>query len=88
MGKWLFHGQVALGADCILIANDGVVKDDLEKNHDEIGKTCRSKTGYQEVLRIRIEAINSGVTDKYKLFDCCGISVKDAYALSIRYNKH
>ena len=44
----LLHGQVAvswtsgLGADCILIANDEVVTDDLRKT---TGKTVRRKVG-------------------------------------------
>lgn len=81
----LLHGQVAfswtsaLGADCILIANDSVVKDDLRKTTMKMAKP----TGVKLVIKNiedSIEAINSGVTDKYKLFVVVE-SVKDAYAL-------
>ena len=55
----LLHGQVAfswtngVGANCILVASDTVVNDDVWKTTLKLGKP--------------IAAINSGVTDKYKL---------------------
>lgn len=69
----LLHGQVAfswtasLGADCILIANDGVMKDDLKKTTIKLSKPSGVKLVMKN-LEDSIEAINSGVTDKYKLF--------------------
>lgn len=44
----LLHGQVAfswttnLGADCILIANDGIMHDDLQENNREAQQACRN----------------------------------------------
>ena len=68
----LLHGQVAftwtsaINADCILIANDAVPKDDLRKTSLKLAKP----TGVKLVMKSvedSIDAINSGVTDKYKL---------------------
>lgn len=69
----LLHGQVAfswtsaLGADCILIANDAVPKDDLRKTTLKLAKPAGVKLVIKTVDD-SIKAINSGVTDKYKLF--------------------
>ncbi len=69
----LLHGQVAfswttsLGADCILIANDGVMQDDLKRTTIKLSKPAGVKLVMKN-LKDSIEAINSGVTDKYKLF--------------------
>ena len=69
----LLHGQVAfswtnaLGIDCILIANDDVPRDDLRKTTLKLSKP----NGVKLVIKTvddAIAAINSGVTDKYKLF--------------------
>lgn len=79
----LLHGQVAfswtsaLGADCILIANDGVMRDDLKKMAIKMAKPQGVKLVIKTVDD-GIAAINSGVTDKYKLFIVVE-SVKDAY---------
>ena len=79
----LLHGQVAfswtsaLGADCILIANDGVMGDDLKKMAIKMAKPQGVKLVIKTVDD-GIAAINSGVTDKYKLFIVVE-SVKDAY---------
>lgn len=81
----LLHGQVAfswtsaLGADCILIANDGVIKDDLKKMAIKMAKPQGVKLVIKGIDD-SIKAINSGVTDKYKLFIVVE-SVKDAYRL-------
>ena len=71
----LLHGQVAfswtskLSADCILIASDAVMNDDLRKMSIKLAKP----TG--------VNAINSGVTDKYKLFIVVE-SIKDAKTIA------
>lgn len=69
----LLHGQVAfswttnLGADCILIANDGIMHDDLRKTTVKLSKPAGTKLVIKNI-EDSIAAINSGVTDKYKLF--------------------
>ena len=69
----LLHGQVAfswtnaLGTDCILIANDSVPTDDIRKTTLKLSKP----NGVKLVIKTvddAIAAVNSGVTDKYKLF--------------------
>ena len=80
----LLHGQVAfswtsaLGADCILIANDLVMKDEIKKMAVKL--VIKS-------VEDGIKAINSGVTDKYKLFIIVE-SVKDAYELMTKADIH
>ena len=69
----LLHGQVAfswtnaLGTDCILIANDSVPTDDIRKTTLKLSKPNGVKLVIKTV-EDAITAINSGVTDKYKLF--------------------
>ena len=81
----LLHGQVAfswtsaLGADCILIANDDVMKDELRKTTIKMAKPQGVKLVMKSV-EDGIAAVNSGVTDKYKLFIIVE-SVEDAYRL-------
>lgn len=69
----LLHGQVAfswsshIGCDCILIANDNVLLDQLRLTTIKLAKP----TGIKLVIKSiedSIAAIKSGVTDKYKLF--------------------
>lgn len=81
----LLHGQVAfswtkfLDSDCILIANDELMKDELKMNAMRMAKP----TGVKLVMKSiddSIKALNSGVTDKYKLFIIVA-SVEDAYRL-------
>ncbi|MDH6367948.1 MULTISPECIES: PTS sugar transporter subunit IIB [unclassified Breznakia] len=68
----LLHGQVAfswtngVGADCILVASDSVVNDDVWKTTLKLGKPSGCKLVIKD-MKNSIEAINSGVTDKYKL---------------------
>lgn len=82
----LLHGQVAfswtqyLGADCILIANDNVPNDELRKTTIKLAKPPEVKLVIKNI-EDSIEAIKSGVTDKYKLFIVVE-SVTDAYRLS------
>jgi fructoselysine and glucoselysine-specific PTS system IIB component len=81
----LLHGQVAvswttqLNADCILIANDNVVNDELRKTTIKLAKPHGVKLVIKTIAD-SIEAINSGITDKYKLFIVVE-SVKDAAEL-------
>ena len=69
----LIHGQITtswvgqLGCDCILIANDKVPGDILRKNALKLAKPPETKL-VMKTEEDSIEAINSGVTDKYKLF--------------------
>ena len=68
----LLHGQVAfswtneLSADCILIANDAVVNDEVFKTTMKLAKPSGVKHVIKN-LEDSIKAINSGVTDKYRL---------------------
>ncbi|WEV40224.1 PTS sugar transporter subunit IIB [Lactobacillus sp. ESL0681] len=82
----LLHGQVAvswtshLSTDCILIANDNVANDNTEKTIMKLAKP----TGVKLVIKTiadSIKAINSGVTDKYKLFIVVK-SIDDVYKLA------
>lgn len=82
----LLHGQVAvswtsgLGADCILIANDRVVDDNLRKTTMKLAKPAGTKLVIKNI-QDSIEALNSGVTDKYKLFIVVE-SIEDAARLA------
>lgn len=81
----LLHGQVAfswtsnLSADCILIANDDVVTNDLRKMSIKLAKPNGVKLVIKSI-KDSIEAINSGITDKYKLLIVVE-SIADAKAL-------
>ena len=81
----LLHGQVAFSwtkfvdSDCILIAIDELMKDELKMSAMRMAKP----TGVKLVMKSiddSIKALNSGVTDKYKLFVIVA-SVEDAYRL-------
>lgn len=69
----LLHGQVvfswcsALSPDCILVANDDVVKDELRKTTLKLGKPAGTKLVIKSIDD-SIAAINAGKTDKYNLF--------------------
>lgn len=82
----LLHGQVAfswtqyIGADCILIANDSVPDDELRKTTIKLAKPPAVKLVIKNIDDA-IEAIKSGVTDKYKLFIVVE-SVTDAWRLA------
>ncbi len=81
----LLHGQVAFSwkshvdADCILIANDAVLKDDLRKTSIKLAKPTGTKL-VMKTIEDSIAALNSGVTDKYKLLIVVE-SIKDAESL-------
>lgn len=85
----LLHGQVAfswtqsLGADCILIANDDVPVNELRKTTIKLAKPQGVKLVIKNIDDA-ITALNSGVTDKYKLFIVVE-SVADAKRLSDSY---
>lgn len=82
----LLHGQVVfkwskvLGIDCILIANDAVAKDELRMAALRMAKPSTCKLVIKSIDD-SIKALNSGVTDKYKLLIITE-SIKDAYALA------
>lgn len=83
----LLHGQTAvswtsgLGADCILIANDAVVDDNLRKTTMKLAKPAGTKLVIKNI-EDSITALNSGVTDKYKLFIVVE-SIEDAAKLAL-----
>ena len=80
----LLHGQVAmawtqsLDSDCILIANDAVVNDNIRKTTMKLAKPNGVKLVMKNI-EDSIAALNAGVTDKYKLFIVVE-SIEDAYA--------
>jgi fructoselysine/glucoselysine PTS system EIIB component len=87
----LVHGQVAfswtkfLDADCIMIASDNLMKDELKMAAMRMAKP----TGVKLVMKNMedsIKALNSGVTDKYKLFILVE-SVDDAYTLTTQVDR-
>lgn len=82
----LVHGQVAfswtkfLEVDCILVASDSLMKDELKISAMRMARP----TGVKLVMKNiedSIKALNSGVTDKYKLFIIVE-SINDAYSLA------
>jgi len=82
----LLHGQVAfswtqyVGADCILIANDNVPEEELRKTTIKLAKPPSVKLVIKNI-NDSIEAIISGVTDKYNLFIVVE-SVNDAWRIA------
>ncbi|MCR4746112.1 MAG: PTS sugar transporter subunit IIB [Lachnospiraceae bacterium] len=87
----LLHGQVAmawtqgLDSDCILIANDAVVNDNVRKTTMKLAKPNGVKLVIKSV-ESSIEALNAGVTDKYRLFIVVE-SIEDAYRIVKGYTK-
>ncbi|MBT2216403.1 PTS system mannose/fructose/N-acetylgalactosamine-transporter subunit IIB [Virgibacillus dakarensis] len=86
----LLHGQVAfswtqnLGADCILIANDDVPVNELRKTTIKLAKPQGVKLVIKNI-EDSIKALESGVTDKYKLFIIVE-SVADAQKLTAAHH--
>lgn len=82
----LIHGQVAmswthaLDVDCILCASDAVAKDDMRKAALRLARPNGVKLVIKDV-NAAIEALNSGVTDKYSLFIIVE-TIEDAYRLA------
>lgn len=72
----LLHGQVAvswtsaLGADCLLLVSDTVKSDPLRLETLKLAKPAGTKVVVRNQQEA-IDALNSGVTDKYKLFIIC-----------------
>ncbi len=68
----LLHGQVVVswfenvGANTILVANDVVANDELRKSAIRLAKPENAKL-VMKSIDDSIEAINSGVTDKYQM---------------------
>lgn len=84
----LIHGQVALawtpalGADCILVANDAAAHDALQRSMLKLA--CPQ--GVKLVVKTiddAIAALASGVTDRYRLFIVTG-SIEDAHRIVSR----
>lgn len=81
----LLHGQVAfswtnhLRANCILIANDDVPHDEIRKSAMRLARPQGVKLIMKPIDEC-IKAINTGLTDKYKMFVIVE-SVEDAYRL-------
>lgn len=86
----LLHGQVAfswtkfLESDCILIASDDLMNDNLKMSAMRMAKPSGVKL-VMKSIEDSITALNSGVTDKYKLFIIVE-SVEDAHRLTKGYN--
>lgn len=82
----LIHGQVAfswthyLGADCILIASDDILNNQIKMTAMKMAKPHGVKLVIKGIDD-SIKALNSGVTDKYRLFILCE-SVADVYKLA------
>lgn len=78
----LLHGQVAfswskqIGTDCILLACDTLLNDNLRMTAIKMAKPSGIKV-VAKTVDDAIKAIESGVTDKYKLFIVVE-SIKDA----------
>lgn len=86
----LLHGQVAfswtnaVGADCILIANDEVVNNEIQMTTLKLAKPHGTKLVIKNI-EDSITALNSGVTDKYKLLIVIS-SIDDANRLAQGYD--
>ncbi len=82
----LLHGQVVfswtkfLEADCILIANDELMDDEIRKKSINLAKPQGVKV-VMKTIDDSIKAIKSGATDKYNLLIVVE-SVKDAASLA------
>lgn len=82
----LIHGQVAftwtkfLNTDCILVASDGLLKDELRMAGLRMAKPSNVKL-VMKSIEDSAKALNSGVTDKYNLLILCE-SVEDVYRLA------
>lgn len=81
----LLHGQVGfswnpyLGTDAILLVSDTLLDDPLRVQSTKLAKPTGVKV-IVKTLDESIKAINSGVTDKYKVFVVCE-TVQDACKL-------
>ena len=84
----LLHGQVAvswvqgLGSDCIFCVGDKVANDPVWKTTLKMGKPANVKLVIKD-MEHAIEAINSGVTDKYKMIICVASIAEAKHARKI-----
>lgn len=69
-----------LSTDCILIASDELLKDELRMAGLKMAKPSNVKLVMKSIAD-SIKALNSGVTDKYNLLILCE-SVEDVYRLA------
>lgn len=82
----MLHGQVvfiwtaSIGVDCILIANDDVANDPIQKGILKLSQPTGVKLIFKSV-KDSIEALNSGITDKYNLMIITS-NVDDGYELA------
>ena len=82
----LLHGQVvfiwtaSIGVDCILIANDDVANDPIQTGILPLSQPTGVKLIFKSV-KDSIEALNSGITDKYNLMIITS-NVDDGYELA------
>ena len=82
----LLHGQVvfiwtaSIGVDCILIANDDVANDPIQKGILKLSQPTGVKLIFKSV-KDSIEALNSGITDKYNLMIITS-NVDDGYEVA------
>ena len=82
----LLHGQVvfiwtaSIGVDCILIAHDDVANDPIQKAILKLSQPTGVKLIFKSV-KDSIEALNSGITDKYNLMIITS-NVDDGYELA------
>ena len=84
----LVHGQVAfswtkqLESNCILIASDALMQDELKMSVMRMATPADVKLVMKSIEDSAL-SLNAGQTDKYKLFILCE-SVKDVYELAKR----
>ena len=84
----LLHGQVvftwtkSISTDCILIASDAVVKDELRMTALRLSKPNGVKL-VMKSIDDSIKALNAGVTDKYNLMILCEMKQEN-----VRFPKH
>ena len=87
----LLHGQVvfiwtaSIGVDCILIANDDVANDPIQKGILKLSQPTGVKLIFKSV-KDSIEALNSGITDKYNLMIVTS-NVDDGYELASKVDQ-
>ena len=82
----LLHGQVvfiwtaSIGVECISIANDDVANERIQKGILKLSQPTGVKLIFKSV-KDSIEALNSGITDKYNLMIITS-NVDDGYELA------
>lgn len=87
----LIHGQVALtwtnaiNADCILVANDDILNDPVQKTTLKLAAPHNVKVVIKSIAD-SIAAINDGKTDKYKLFIVTK-TIADAHRLAKKVDR-